>query len=143
MSIKQRIRHWLLEKLGAVCKDIAMQRANAQFDYGYDAGKIEGKALARIHHRLLPMPFDESQLSGAQYGMYITPAGFGVDAFGECTIPAPGQHGYEHRAYYVSKATLDYKRNVDLNCVHPDVFGGALKASESDALVPVIVTVLR
>ncbi len=139
-SLKQRARDWLLEKLGGVCRDIAMRGATEQFYSGHAQGLAEGRKQARIHCRILPMPFDEQQLSGADYGMFITPAGFGVDAFGECTIPAPGANGYEHRALYVDRKALDYP-NSSLNCLHPNVFGP--HAKESGALVPVIVTVLR
>ena len=112
--------------------DIENFHAASEYE-GYTRGIKE----ARIKWAVFPMPFTREQLNGVHYGEFVTPIGFGT-RFGECTIPAPGPHGYEQRAYYVNKEALD--GSGDLTCHHSAKF---TNPSDSDQLVPVIVTVLR
>lgn len=119
--------------LGFTAGELA-DMASHQFDLGVEFGRTQ----AKVHWRVIPLPFTEEQLAGASYGEFITPVGFST-AFGECNIPAPGPHGYEQRAYYVGKDAL-YNRTNDLLCHYPSKFASPM---DSDALVPVIVTVLR
>ena len=101
----------------------------------YDRGRSE----AKVHWRVIPLPFTDAELAGASYGDFITPAGFACGVLGECSVPAPGPHGYEQRAYYVSKTPL-LGMGSDLVCHNPAKFDAPI---DSDELVPVIVTVLR
>lgn len=132
-----RLTDWLIKTLGGVTLLECHNENMRNFDQGRTVGLQEGKALAKVQFAVLPLPFSEAQLRGRDYGTFITPAGFAVE-FGECNIPAPGQHGYEHHARYVSKASL--VSPLDIVCQHPEKFD---KPWDSDALVPVIVTVLR
>lgn len=136
------IRNLLIKALGGLTAEQRADElsycASSQFHLGYQTGIVAGRKEAKVHFRVLPLPFTAEQLAGAQYGEFITPGGFGVDAFGECNVPAPGAHGYEQRGYYVDKNALN--GGSDLHC------HGAIKfanPADSDALVPVIVTVLR
>lgn len=127
-------------ELGFTAGDIADASAK-----GFAAGREHGAAEARANQvtrfAVLPLPFTEAQLRGVEYGDFITACGEFAVKFGECNIPAPGPHGYEQRAYYVSKYDLEHRpADMDLRC------HGAAKFHEpenSPELVPVIVTVLR
>lgn len=131
----QRVRNWLIVKLGGVTP----QEWKASMDRTWRVGYDDGLAQAKTHFKLLPMPFTDDQLAGREYGMFITPAGF-ASSFGESTIPAPGQHGYEMRAYYVHKDDLRDGDATGVLCRHPRVFANP---SDSEYLVPVLLTVLR
>lgn len=145
MKFINKIRDAIIVALGGMTLQqfYAQIRAAAaeQFDLGERFGINKGKLLAKTNLRVLPLPFTEEQLQGAEYGSFITPAGF-ASAFGESMIPAPGPHGYEQRCLYVSKTELNV-HDFDLTCMTATKFGGHDKASLSDQLVPVIVTVLR
>ena len=121
------------EQYVADCARLAEQ---AEFSraIAFDAGK----AQAKVHWRAIPLPFTAEELAGGSYGDFITPAGFAT-VLGECSVPAPGPHGYEQRAYYVSKTPL-LGMGSDLVCHNPAKFDAP---TDSDELVPVIVTVLR
>lgn len=103
------------------------------------AAYARGQKASRTAFAILPMPFTEEQVQGRAYGEFITPAGF-ASCFGECTVPAPGPHGYEQRAYYVSRDDVNKGDSIDLVCHRPGKFD---KPADSDKLIPVIVTVLR
>jgi hypothetical protein len=139
-------RKWLLGKLKAVdattFDKVIAEVSDKQFRTGHEIGRMEGERRARIKFAVLPLPFTSEQLQGREYGEFITPAGFGINAFGECNIPAPSMHGYEQRAYYVSKRSLegDY-RKTDMQCHALHKFDDP--SDHTDTLVPVIVTVLR
>lgn len=139
-----RFCNFLITLLGGITEDKHMQAmcevAKHQFDLGELAGVAAGEKRAKIKFAVLPLPFTESQLLGREYGEFVTPVGFATP-FGECNIPAPGPHGYEQRAYYVGKHSLDVPAATnDLTCHAAHKFHNP---AESDALVPVIVTVLR
>lgn len=110
--------------------DMMLTVASEQFKLGTEA--------AKVHWRVIPLPFTVEQLAGASYGEFITPAGFATQ-FGECNVPAPGPHGYEQRAYYIDRAELNGGA-MDMVVHKGDKFADA---ANSDELVPVIVTVLR
>ena len=129
-------KNWLIRKLGGVSENKALLDASDAWHRGFH----DGTRQVKLQFAVLPLPFTDSQLLGREYGDFITPAGFGGH-FGECTIPAPGQHGYEQRAYYVSRDQLNAsQKEVDLVCYRPLKFDNP---ADSDKLVPVIVTVLR
>jgi hypothetical protein len=95
------LKNWIIRKLGgATSERFFALREDAMRQYA--AGVEHGKRLAKTHFAILPLPFTGAQLSGKDYGMFITPEGFG-DTLGECSVPAPGQHGYEMRAGYIRK----------------------------------------
>ena len=96
--------------------------------------------MAKLKFAVMPLPFTREQLAGASYGEFITPAGFATE-FGECNIPAPGAHGYEQRAFYVSKEDAEKGNLMTLICHSPKKFNEPW--DPPDTLVPVIVTVLR
>jgi len=96
-----------------------------------------GVSQAKIKFAILPLPLTAGELEGRAYGSFITPPGFG---FPECSVPAPGPHGYEQRAYYVSRDALDRDNALTLACHAGRVFNDP---ANNDKLVPVIVTVLR
>lgn len=83
---------------------------------------------------------DADVLSGRRYGEFITVNGFAPD-----TIPAPGEYGYEQRAYYVTKRALDNTPGSEsLILIRAD--GVDLNLAEADGeepLIPVVLTVLR
>lgn len=119
-------------------QDMAYQADQAEFSraIAYDKGKAE----AKVHWRVIPLPFTADELAGGSYGDFITPAGFAT-VLGECSVPAPSKHGYEQRAYYVGKAHLDMDvADSDLHCHSYVKFS---EPGSADALVPVLVTVLR
>jgi hypothetical protein len=128
--------------IGVVPLDECEKQIALSFDSGratgYNVGYHAGKMEAKLKFAVLPLPFTAEELGGRYYGEFITPAGFATE-FGECTIPAPGVHGYEHRAFYVSRDQLE-SRNSDLTCHRHDKFEAP---ADSSKLVPVIVTVLR
>lgn len=132
------IRIKLLAWLSGVDFNTAMSRTmqfgSEQFDLGFKAGKAQSK----IHMRVIPLPFTPEQLTGTNYGEFITPVGWACDAFGECNVPAPSVHGYEQRAYYVSREQLQYGGDLVCNSAHK-----FQNPADSPELVPVIVTVLR
>lgn len=139
------IRIMILKALNAVDKtyheDVCADCHATGFTEGYRGGHAIGERKAKLKFAVLPLPFTESQLLGREYGEFITPINFGIDAFGECNIPAPGPHGYEQRAYYVGKSDLENRPNgTDLRCHHASKFADP---QNSDQLVPVILTVLR
>lgn len=145
MKFLNKIRTYLINLLGgkdmAQVTDLVTKAGMEQHDIGLMMGKHEGRREARLHFAVLPLPFTPEQLLGREYGDFITPHKFGVDTYGECNIPAPSQHGYEQRAYYVSKESLDGDyRNRDLHCHAGHKF---VEPSTAPQLVPVIVTVLR
>lgn len=143
LSLKQRIRLWLLAKLGGISKEQSDDNEHAQFAEGVLHGVTEGEKRARIHFAVLPLPFTPDQLKGREYGDFITPIGYATQ-FGECNIPAPSSHGYEQRAYYVERQALDGRPSeVDLRCHGLAKFGHEPLANADCQLVPVIVTVLR
>jgi len=132
----ERIKNYLIHLLGGFTAAEIAARQSA----GFNRGREIGAANAKIHYRVLPLPFTAEQLRGGSYGEFITPVGFATP-FGECNIPAPGQHGYEQRAYYVDKAALNsITVTGDLLCQHANKFADP---ANSEHLVPVIVTVLR
>ena len=110
-----------------------------QFTIGRQFGYTQGKLQAKTNFAVLPLPFTESQLLGREYGSFITPHGFAT-VFGECNVPAPGPNGYEQRAYYCSREQLNMGDKTDPVCHRPLRFDNP---ANSDALVPVILTVLR
>ena len=132
-------KRFVLRLIGIKFNVYSPDDMHKQFNYGYQQGFKEGELNSKVKFAVLPLPFTAEQLQAREYGNFITPRGFAV-AFGECTVPAPGPHGYEQRAYYVDKNALSLGVAADLLCHNPDKFD---KPSESDALVPVIVTVLR
>lgn len=147
LSLKSRIYAWLIAKCGghtaAQVGALVTQAGVEQFDLGYKAGEVKGESRAKLLFHPLPMPFTAEQLSGREYGQFITPVGFG-NLFGECNIPAPSPHGYEQRAYYVARDDLDVRASaVDLRCHGIDKFGKDVLSGGESNLVPVIVTVLR
>lgn len=141
------MKKWIAAMLGLmpVTNEQYMDACDDAFERGeksgFNRGLDVGKTMAKVIFRPMPLPFTSAQLAGGQYGEFITPAGFGSQ-FGECMIPAPSTHGYEQRAYYVGKDTLDDAGSTRLVCLAPAVFDLDKIDSES-RLVPVIVTVLR
>jgi hypothetical protein len=119
------------------CEERCALATDSGFASGYNRGFAMGKEEAKLKFAVLPLPFTAEELSGRFYGEFITPAGFGTE-FGESNIPAPGPHGYNQRAYYVSRDQL--LSDTDLMCHRPDKFEAPWDSSK---LVPVIVTVLR
>lgn len=112
-----------------------------QFGLGHAAGVQDGRKMTVTKFGVLPLPLTEAQLRGMERGEFITVGGDFSVMFGECTIPAPGQHGYEQRGYYVSREALfDSPNTHDLHCHAKHKF---TNPADSDELVPVIVTVLR
>lgn len=151
LSLRQRIRLWLLAKLGGVsCEHLAdevVEASESSYALGHTAGHAsglhEGERRARVHFAVLPLPFTPDQLKGREYGDFITPIGYATQ-FGEYNIPAPGSHGYEQRAYYVDRQALDGRSSeVDLRCHGLAKFGHEPLSNPDTQLVPVIVTVLR
>ena len=140
-TIRERLREWLLQKLCAVDVDFHRQTVADDRADSFNEGVAFGERKAKVKFAVLPLPFTESQLLGREYGEFITPINFGIDTFGECNIPAPGPHGYEQRAYFVYKDDLENRPNAtDLRCHSAAKFEDP---SNSDQLVPVILTVLR
>jgi hypothetical protein len=131
------IKAWILRNIVGI-KDPIFNATDmaGQYREGFDTGK----KFAKIHFAVLPLPFTPEQLEGKHYGEFITPHGFAASFDGECTIPAPGKHGYEQRAYYISKDDLNNSAASYLMCHSPHKFD---RPSDSEALLPVIVTVLR
>lgn len=135
------IRNWLIHLLGGVTKQQLVEAATEQYQLGEGMGIIQGRKDCKVAWKILPLPFSDAQLAGVEYGTFVTPVGFGTE-FGECNIPAPSPNGYEQRAMYVSKSSLEAHGIIDLVCHNPVKFGGH-DAAMSSALVPVILTVLR
>ena len=122
------------------CDHLMKTQFDTGVQFGYTQGFHKGKDQAKIHFAVLPMPFTAEEMAGRMYGEFITPAGFGC-VFGECNVPAPGEHGYEQSAYYVSKDSLvNSVKTSDLICHRAEKFENP---ADSHELVPVIVTVLR
>lgn len=149
LSLAQRIKLWLIPLLGGITGDnhldLLRDAEERSYNSGYRNGELSGELRAKIKFAVLPLPFTQDQLRGREYGEFITPAGFGVK-FGECMIPAPGEHGYEQRAYYVAREDLDGRPSeVDLRCHGVAKFGSPSDPmfNSDGQLVPVIVTVLR
>jgi len=117
--------------------DAIIEHVNDAAQRGYN----EGVKQSRTHFRVIPLPFSPEELQGASYGEFVSPRGFACDVFGECSIPAPSQFGYEQRFYYVTRNSLDgHSVDSDLTCHSALKFD---KPGGSYELVPVIVTVLR
>lgn len=132
------IKAWILRNIVGI-KDPIFNATDmaGQYREGFETGK----KFSKIHFAVLPLPFTPEQLEGKHYGEFITPHGFAADFDGECTVPAPGKHGYEQRAYYISKDLFNNSTpNDDLVCMASCKFD---RPSDSEVLLPVIVTVLR
>ena len=139
-----RIVNWLIVSLGGwTHQAVQTHTKNAitdAYNTGYEEGEAYGRKKAVTRFAVLPLPFTEDQLRGAQQGEFITPGGNFSVVFGECNIPAPSQHGYEQIARYVNKQDLSPLLG-DIVCHHGEKFGAYPWDSEN--LVPVIITVLR
>lgn len=144
-NIFRFIRLWLLDMLRGIdaaqhAKELTEVAAN-QYQLGELAGMVEGRKQAPTRFGVIALPFTDAQLAGHEYGDFITPNNSFSAVFGECNIPAPGPHGYEQRAYYVTRDDLNASPHVnDLVCQHAVKFNNP---ADSYELVPVIVTVLR
>lgn len=139
------LRLFIIGLLGAVDEADHLKflgsTASSQFDLGYQTGVHDGRKMTVTKFGVLPLPLTEAQLRGVERGEFITVGGEFSIMFGECAIPAPGQHGYEQRGYYVSRVALfDSANTHDLHCHAKHKFANP---ADSDELVPVIVTVLR
>lgn len=131
-----KLKDWIVRKCGGYTSQQLIDGCSTQFKIGHMAGE----ARCKISFAVLPLPFTEDQLHGRACGTFITPVGF-ASKFGECNVPAPGAYGYEQRAYYVGKDKLALQQDeTDLLCHRIGKFDDA---ANSDALVPVIVTILR
>lgn len=147
-TLRQRLRDWLLEKLGGIDAEVAAmecaREGEAQFALGHyagvDLGFTKGTKQCKVAFAVLPLPFTEDQLRGREYGDFITPVGFAADVFGECSIAAPSAHGYQQMAAYVDREELANWPHGDVTVHRPIKFTDPIDSSE---LVPVILTVLR
>lgn len=135
-----RIIDWLIVSLGGWTHQAVQTHTEKAVSDAYNTGYDDGRKKAVTRFAVLPLPFTEDQLRGAQHGEFITPGGNFAAVFGECNIPAPSQHGYEQIARYVNKSDLSPSLG-DIVCHHGDKFGAYPWDSEN--LVPVIITVLR
>jgi len=133
------IRNWLIHLLGGFTKQQLGEAARDQFQLGEGMGILMGRKDCKVAWKILPLPFSDAQLAGVEYGTFVTPVGFGTE-FGECNIPAPSPNGYEQRAFFISKKDADRAEGDDVICHRSDKFEDPIN---SDALVPVILTVLR
>jgi hypothetical protein len=139
------IRLFLLDLLKGIdakqhAKELTEVASN-QFELGEEYGIVQGRKQVPTRFGVIALPFTDAQLAGHEYGDFITPNNGFSAVFGEQNIPAPGQHGYEQRAYYVERVKLDLSPNAhDLLCQTPRKFNDPANSYE---LVPVIVTVLR
>lgn len=116
--------------------DNAALRGAAKIDGVFTTVNVDAGEIAReVERRLVGyMPADCAD--GKRYGEFISVLGFPPD-----TIPSPGEHGYERRAYYVSREQLFGENTaVDPICHRASKFA---EPETSEELVPVILTILR
>lgn len=131
--MKDRFKKWLANLLGFYTATEFDDFGNVRYIAGYDTGRMS----ARTQYSVLPLPFTSQQLSGADYGTFVSPAGFGLKD-GIC--PAPGTHGYEQRFYYANRKALNESTLTPLVLVSSQLY---TNPEDDTELVPVILTVLR
>lgn len=122
-------------ELAEVKADNAALRGAAKIEEAFVPLNAGDYMQAEVERRLVGyMPADCAD--GKRYGEFISVLGFPPD-----TIPSPGEHGYERRAYYVSREQLFGENTaVDPICHRASKF---VEPETSEELVPVILTILR